>query len=184
MRKKIFSITVMSVFVLSLVFASMGTAQAFSWKNLFGAPDNLPLLPPEFKQIFGSSYPIMNLKLVEKDPSDWSVIHGGAYGYMDATHNTVVNFWGFGLDPRTRYTLIYYGYGGHNDEWPWATCIASGRTFGNRIALSNTYFPYTQYLDNGINEKFWLVKSSDIDCGSHTMTAWNPTEYLFEHNTI
>ena len=39
-------------------------------------------------------------------------------------------------------------------------------------------------LDDGIAQKFWVVKSSDVDCDAGVMTAWNPTEYLFETATI
>ena len=32
--------------------------------------------------------------------------------------------------------------------------------------------------------KIWLVLSSDYDAATNKMTAWNPTEYLFEDKLI
>ena len=41
------------------------------------------------------------------------------------------------------------------------------------------------YDDNyGSGAKIWLVLSGDVDCFHEYMTAWNPTEYLFESALI
>jgi len=32
--------------------------------------------------------------------------------------------------------------------------------------------------------KIWLVLAADYDTGTKAMTAWNPTQYLFEHEPI
>ena len=127
----------------------------------------------------------VKMKLVQKDPTTWNPVPGGMEGDLLMMFKKRVWFKSRNLQPRTEYTLIYYGYDGHNDEWPWATCIKSGKSdFGGRIQLFNKNFWYQDFIDDGINQKIWLVKSSDVDCVIHKMTAWNPTEYLFEWNTI
>ena len=39
-------------------------------------------------------------------------------------------------------------------------------------------------VDINTGTKIWLVLSSDVNCTTNTMSGWNPTEYLFEHDLI
>ena len=148
------------------------------------------------------------LNLLEKNPQDWSVVTNGASGTVVGTQTVTYHFkfftvgdrhmngWfpqtdsaltfnGKGLEPLTDYTLIYYGYDGINDVFPYATCIAQRTsTQYGRIYISRTLFDFGSFFDDGVAQKIWLVKSSDVDCNNHKMVAWNPTQYLFEQNTL
>lgn len=118
------------------------------------------------------------LYLYEKDTS-WNIVWDGAWGKMsfklDGTTLDFV-FNGHGLEPNTAYTLISY-----NDPWPGnPVCLAGGTSNnGGNINLAGC-------VDVGKSEgiKIWLVLTSDVNCDIPAMTAWNPTEYLFEHNLI
>lgn len=106
------------------------------------------------------------------DP-DWDIVEDGAWGSMTYnTKNDLVVFNGHGLEPETDYTLIQY-----TDPWPGSpVCIDSGTSDADGdIHLSGTH-----QVSSG--EKYWLVLSSDVNCNTPAMTAWNPTEYLFEYN--
>lgn len=89
------------------------------------------------------------------------------------------NFNGHGLQADTAYSLIYYA-----DPWPGnnpGALIASGTSNGGgNIHLAGS-------VDLGLDlsaAKIWLVTSSDYDSTSNSMTAWNPSDYLFEFDTI
>lgn len=126
------------------------------------------------------------MPLVEKNPTDWSVVEDGAWGLLNGHYGRYLNFWGRGLEGNTDYTLIYYGYDGHNDEWPYATCIGDPITTSSNGWTGSVVrmFDYSSFIGDGINQKFWLVLSSDLDCDNNRMIAWNPTEYLFEWDII
>ncbi|MFH1212393.1 MAG: hypothetical protein V1659_05725 [Candidatus Woesearchaeota archaeon] len=124
------------------------------------------------------------IALYEKNPADWSIIEGGAHGVVimeTGTMRTLV----WGLNPATEYTLIYYGDATHNDVWPYATCIKTFRTslMGYARSLSGK-FSYSGFLSDQTLQKFWVVKASDVNCATGRMTAWHPTEYLFESMTV
>jgi hypothetical protein len=134
------------------------------------------------------------IQLVEKD-SNWNAVDG-AYGEVilsyltDSLQNTTMkiprvraNAWG--LEPRTQYTLVYYGSEDKNDVWNYATCITSGKTglLGN-VKMNSGNFDYLSFLGDEQDQKFWIVKSSDVNCKTNRMTAWNPSAYLFETATI
>lgn len=120
------------------------------------------------------------LYLYEKD-ANWEIVWDGAWGKMsfkldETTLDFVFN--GHELEKNTDYTLVSY-----TDPWPGSpVCLASGTSNnGGNIHLAGC-------VDVGKSEgiKVWLVLSSDVDCASTptAMTAWNPSEYLFEHNLI
>ncbi|NYT00506.1 MAG: hypothetical protein GKB99_02105 [Methanocellales archaeon] len=131
-----------------------------------------------------------NLYLYEKNPIDWSIVADGAWGKL--RHELIgptfeFDFNGKGLEPNTEYSLIYYG-----DPWPGnnpGALIGSGTSNnGGNIHLAGS-------VDLGMNlpgpgdsntdgAKIWLVLSSDYDASTNSMTAWNPTEYLYENNLI
>lgn len=130
-----------------------------------------------------------HLYLYEKDPSTWEIVEDGAWGKMkfrieSKTFDFVFN--GHELEPNTGYSLIYYG-----DPWPGdnpGAIIASGTSNdgGNihlmgRVELDMS-LPYEDDENFPDGAKIWLVLSDDYD--GTKMTAWNPTEYLFEHNLI
>jgi len=132
---------------------------------------------------------VAQLYLYEKDPSDWSIVEGGAWGKM--TYNLsgpefAFVFNGHGLEANTNYSLIYYA-----DPWPGnnpGALIASGTTnAGRNIHLAgatelNTDLPNSSD-DNFLGgAKIWLVLSSDYQAPN--MVGWNPTKYLFESNLI
>ena len=59
------------------------------------------------------------------------------------------------------------------------TVLASGTSNdGGAIHLAGSY----DLSADLAGDKIWLVLTSDIVGGS--LSGWNPTEYLFEHNTI
>jgi len=144
----------------------------------------------------GTSYSnvLVNVPLVEKNPSDWSEVTDGAYGVVTLTEVTAhgktvqqrarVSVWN--LEPKTEYQLIYYGDEENNDVWPYATCIGKARkTSTQGYFKSGSYkFDFMDFLVDATPQKLWVVLASDVDCEAGMMTAWNPAEYLFEHNTI
>jgi len=87
-------------------------------------------------------------------------------------------------EPQTSYTLVYYGNSEENDVWPYATCLETKTTDRKGIASFKSDFDVQNFLKDEVLQKFWIVKTSDIDCTAGVMTAWNPTEYLFEERTI
>jgi len=131
-----------------------------------------------------------HLYLYAKNPADWSIVAGGAWGKM--TYNLsgpefAVVFNGHGLQANTNYSLIYYA-----DPWPGnhpGALIASGTTNGggeiNLVNSVNLGMNLPGAGDaNTTGAKIWLVLSDDYDASNTKMIAWNPTEYLFENNLI
>ena len=118
-----------------------------------------------------------HLFLYEKNPTNWEIVEDGAWGRLvyfgEDNPNNEFSFSGYGLEPETSYTLIRY-------TDPWGTeslCLGESETESNgNIAIKG------ELLDGG--PKVWLVMSEDVNCGTKMMTAWNPTEYLFENNPI
>lgn len=110
------------------------------------------------------------LELYEKDPGDWSIVEDGAWGRLSFGANGFV-FNGHGLEAGWDYTLI------DDAKWGQAVkCLDSGvANDGGNLHLSGG--------DEVDGPKVWLVLTADVDCGTG-MTGWNPTEYLFEYNTI
>lgn len=165
MKKQILIFLVCSMFLVPTVFA------ATYWSNTYDT-----------------------LKLVEKNPSDWSIVEDGANGLI--TFSTIslygkivqerirVSVWG--LEPRTKYQLVYYGDETHNDVWDYATCIGRARTTSTQgyFKGDSAVFNWMGFVDDGIDQKFWVVLASDVDCSTSRMIGWNPTEYLFEYNII
>jgi len=133
---------------------------------------------------------VQKVGLAEKD-SNWDVVEDGAHGVMKFT--TISRFGKliqqrvqvtvYDLEPKTKYQLIYYGDEDHNDVWNHATCIGKERRTSTKgyFKSGSTHIPE---INNGVDEKFWVVKASDVDCKNKVMAAWNPEEYLFEMNTV
>lgn len=131
---------------------------------------------------------IGHLYLYEKNPANWMVVDKGAWGKMQynlsgPTFDYVFN--GHGLLPNTDYSLIYYA-----DPWPGnnpGALIASGTSNdGGNIHLAGSTdlgMDLPDPDDENDRAKIWLVLSNDYD-GAHSMTGWNPKEYLFEYDKI
>ena len=134
------------------------------------------------------------LSIVEKNPSDWSVVENGANGIVKFTVlsrrgriiRERIRVTVYGLEPKTKYQLIYYGDETHNDVFPYATCIGKPRKTSTKgyFKSGSAKFSYLNMLDDGIAQKFWVVLASDVSCSEGKMIAWNPESYLFEENTI
>lgn len=89
----------------------------------------------------------------------------------------------FNLEPKESYQLIYYGDAeeGINDVYPHATCVGrEKRSSTHGYLRTNARFDWMSFKNDGVDQKFWLVKADDVDCRNKEMTAWNPEQYLFE----
>ncbi len=122
------------------------------------------------------------LYLYEKDiDADWSIVWDGAWGKMsfeldDTTLDFVFN--GHKLDKKTDYSLIYYPE--PQTTWPHPVMvIASGTSNGG----GNIHLAGSADLGVSSDIKIWLVLSDDINAAG-ALAGWNPSEYLFEHNSI
>jgi len=134
------------------------------------------------------------LALYEKDPVTWEIVEDGAWGVMKYRIKAPLFrfvFIGRGLEPHQEYTLIYYP-----DPWPGSglICLGSASTDveGNLIivgAADTGDLPKETDENYPDGAKIWLVLSADLNCvpteqTPTRMTAWNPTEYLFEFDLI
>jgi hypothetical protein len=109
------------------------------------------------------------LYLYEKD-TDWEIVWDGAWGAMSLNPSGKGTFNGHGLTADTGYTLVIY------NGWPDVTVIGSGTANkGGNVNISGS-------PELATGDKVWLVLSDDIT--GDELTAWNPSEYLFEHNLI
>jgi len=145
---------------------------------------------------------IGHLYLYEKNPADWSIVDGGAWGKfnyklsvagVDGVDTTVSGvFNGHGLVADESYSLIYYPE--TRTTWPWPVVVIGSGTAnkGGNVHIKGTATiggPDSHndpldidYYPDELGDKIWLVLTDDIVGGS--LTLWNPTEYLFENNLI
>ena len=172
MKKKLIAL-ISFVFVLAIVF-SVSVSPLIAGKDGNAGKSN-----------------VAHLYLYEKD-SSWDIVDGGAWGKMKynqsgPTFDYVFN--GHGLDPDTGYSLIYYA-----DGWPGnhpGALIASGTSnSGGDIHLGGSAelgmeLPDSADANYSDGAKIWLVLSSDYGGATNPrMTAWQPTEYLYENDLI
>ena len=135
---------------------------------------------------------VAHLYLYEKNVlGDWSIVEGGAWGKMKynlsaPTFDFVFN--GHNLNPDTDYSLIYYA-----DGWPGnhpGALLASGTSNdGGDIHLAgpnelNIDLPDPADANYPGGAKIWLVLSSNYNAATNSLTAWNPTQWLFESELI
>ena len=141
----------------------------------------------ETELIYEEPYEYTLLNLYEKDGDpDWNIVEDEAQGKMHHGADDF-EFWGEGLSIGIQYTLIYY-----KDPWNGATtsvnqCLSDGTADGDgNIHLLGSY-DFSLIPESGdanAGAKIWLVLSDDVDCPTGGLSAWNPTEYLFENNLI
>jgi len=131
-----------------------------------------------------------NETIVQGGP--WTVINDGTYADLTWSDGDTFNYTlnAQGLASSTSYSLIYYadGWPGNN---PGAfigahTTDPNGKIIGAsgspELGMDLPKLPDGNYA---VGAKIWLVLSSDYNSGSPStgpMTAWNPSQYLFEGN--
>jgi len=137
-----------------------------------------------------------HLYLYEKDPETWEIIEDPAWAKMNINPKKgkfVCN--AHGLTPEEEYALICY-----QDDWPGTDSLWLGSDTADEEGnvhikgkIDYETLPSYQYTigEGGetyevIGSKIWLVLATDYDSESdpNQMTAWNPTEYLFEFDLI
>jgi len=131
------------------------------------------------------------LHMENKDPTTWGVISDDISGDLSYDVGTgAFTFTGKAKSASTGYSLIYYA-----DPWPGngkgglaGALLGSGTSETNYdITISGTLpspIPHSDDKNYPVGGKIWLVLSSDYDTSGHKMTAWKPTEYLFEMQLI
>ncbi len=137
------------------------------------------------------------LYLYEKNPVTWKIIGDGAWGKMTFfnTENGKFVFNGHGLEPNTGYTLISYEEPEDQDYWSTHSIIELGSVMSNdegnvhimgelRLIINEYAGDAEGDYQNEQGAKIWLVLSDHINDDGTQMTAWNPTEYLFEYDLI
>ena len=126
-----------------------------------------------------------HLYLVEKNPSDWSIVNDGSWGKLNYQSSKFI-FNGHMLNVSEDYTLINYARVG--SEWPaHIVCLGSAMSdeYGDVHIMGNwdkTNFGHdtTDGTGNPDKYKFWLVPSVDVNCPGGILPKWNPSNYLFE----
>lgn len=144
------------------------------------------------------------LKLVEKNPTDWTIVEGGAQGnFNGALFKKKIIFNAQGVAPTTTYALISYNEPDPADPWNYGAgskVIATGTSNADqKLQIKNVnlkdnllYYDYTDYptgdYREGTGAKVWLVPISDLTSstvgGETAFNTWNPTTYLFETRLI
>ena len=129
------------------------------------------------------------------DFTTWSFAMWGQLDYFTPWGTFDFAFDGHGLAPSTEYVLLYYP-----DPWPGngLICLMSGASdaSGNielhkqpgdnigalPIATDYNADPVKTTYPGVTGAKIWLVLTADVECGTDVphMTAWHPTQYLFE----
>ena len=157
------------------------------------------LAAPMGKAIPANKNP-QNLYLYEKDPADWAIVAGGAWGKYNFSlsgtgDDTAISgvFNGHGLVADGAYSLVYYPEVAPN-PWPaggWEVVVigegvadADGNVHitGTAIIGAPDAQPAVGDYVGQTGDKIWLVLSSDLT--DSVMTGWNPTEYLFEQKLV
>ena len=135
------------------------------------------------------------LYLYEKNPSDGSIVPGGAWGKMSyAREGTALEFVfsAYHLRPGVSYTLIYFP-----GPWPaeGLVCLATATgdsegTVQVKGSVPIAHLPAKYDANYAAGAKIRLVLSDDIDWGKggsmarKRMRRWNPTQYLLEAKLI
>jgi len=140
-----------------------------------------------------SESPNTKLFLDNKDGEpNWYFLPDGTWAIMDYDPDGPAfgcNFRAKGLTPSTEYSLIYYA-----DPWPGNHPGALITTFttdgsGNipwtyKAVDINLDLPDHADANYPKGAKIWLVPSTAYNPTTKSMSAWNPTQYLYESNLI
>lgn len=116
--------------------------------------------------------------LENKDPSTWAVIAGdGRAGFVNVEN---MNARAWGLEPCTKYALIYY-------PDPWGTPLVSlGERFTGPYGGLFIYGDPAKLVLNPADTnlpagyKLWVVPVRDLNEDRTAFIAWHPKDYLFE----
>lgn len=153
------------------------------------ARNNLQFKCPSVKPA-AKTLRLENENIVEGGP--WEVIVDGTYADLTWTGDGPTfdyTLTGKGLAANTQYSLIYYA-----DGWPGnnpGAFIGNGTSdgLGNLALVGNPNLgvdlPTLPDGNFAVGAKIWLVLTADYNSGSLStgpMTAWNPSQYLFEGN--
>lgn len=154
------------------------TALTAAMMLLYASPSfaNKPNGPSASNGLSKGNSDVQHLELYEKDTS-WNPVVGGARGRLTFDSDSFT-FNGHGLVPGTAYSLIVYP--GIEDPNPWP---GSGPVLGSGIADDEGNIHLSDDMPTVTDAKVWLVTSSDCN-GDGTMSRWNPSDYLFEYDTI
>ncbi|MCK4736511.1 MAG: PEF-CTERM sorting domain-containing protein [Methanophagales archaeon] len=152
------------------------------------------------------------VNLVEKNPTDWSVVSDGKSGTLVYTMPDTTMVYTFTLNtpltPNTVYCLVFYTRNSEGISWRNSDNEVWGNQGSRRIRCATTdcsgYFPIPMslgtfnfdnhgtgldYINDGddydgsvLGAKVWLVPSSDLT--GDTVTGWNPSNFLWEEDLI
>lgn len=131
-----------------------------------------PKSPADYNGLAKGKSETYHLYLYAKD-ANWQVVADGAWGKLTYQADKFV-FNGHKLVPGADYTLIRY-----TDPWPGypVVCLGTGvADDSGNVHLGG------DWLAGGT--KVWLVRSTDVNCGTQKMTGWHPALYLFEYNVV
>lgn len=132
------------------------------------------------------------LQLKEKDPVTWNVVQDGASGTLTfkiASNTFDYSLIAAGLNNSISYSLIYYA-----DPWPGnhpgkLIGVHTTDSSGNINDLNKTVdlamdLPQSTDANYPVGAKIQLVLTDDYDSANSKLTAWHPSEYLFEMNLV
>jgi predicted ribosomally synthesized peptide with SipW-like signal peptide len=131
----------------------------------------------------------VTIRLENKNVGDsqWPVIDDGTYGeltYNPSGPTFDYSFKGYGLNPGTSYSLIYYAdsYPGNHPGAFLGKGISDGSgslNLSDNLEL-NMNLPDSADGNYPTGAKIWLVLSNDYNEGTKGMAGWHPGSYLLE----
>lgn len=94
-----------------------------------------------------------------------------------------------GLNPSASYSLIYYADpfpGNHPGKLIGTyTTDGSGAIASGNVSIElGMDLPVSPDANYPVGAKIELVLTNDYNAGTNSMSAWNPSEYLFEMNLV
>jgi hypothetical protein len=188
-KKTIIIMALVAVMLVSIVpvFAAKPTTKAAKAASKAVKPNQAKTVSPAAKNGLEKGK-TDQLYLYEKDPETWEIVDDGAWGKMVINKGKFV-FNGHKLENDTEYALICY-----QDEWPGTGSMLLGNvtsTGNGNVHINGTIdyeiLPSYVYEIDGEEvegSKIWLVLADDFDETLTEMTAWNPSEYLFEFDLL
>ena len=109
--------------------------------------------------------------------------------------NTNLQVIAYNLMPNTKYALAYkierpivphkYGSSYTNSPTPSIICLYPNMLTDESGSISfSKKFDYTKLTKDKLNQRFFLVKASDINCRSNRVPKWDETKYQIAKETI